>query len=760
MAVLNVNVTTDYSAQVLNNVTDIVMGNLFGVEAIFASTQFNNVAIKNNVNISGTQLLAHGITVNGGSVDARGWSFSNWDIVTGSFVQLNGSAANNTFYNSEVRDTINGNGGADIIYGGGGLSQGDTLNGGNANDTFRYLLTTGPITDVIDGGVGTADKIKVMDSGTFDFTSATISRVEQLLFGAAGQTISLAGDQIGAGGPIQSVTGTLLANALTVTGTSVDLSTVTFNTWTELSDSITITGTLGDDVLTGSGLADTFVATGGADTLTGGQGNDSVSYQSVNVGSTISGTIDGGDGTADVIAVEHAGPTDFRQAAIVGIEIIDISAGSFVHFDVNQVGATQINTVRGSSGLNQLSVTTSSSTHDIDLSGLIFSNFSTDEDIVFISGDLADNTLTGTDFDDIFNDGLGGADAIYGGNGDDEFIAYVSMAGSSFDGGDGTDTLSVNSIFVANDVRDFRALALNDVERLLVYDSDAIVTLSSAQIGGTAFMQEIDAWFAGSFSLVVTGADTDLSTVTVLNWREGETTLTIEGTTGDDILTGSMVGDIFLASDGHDTLSGGAGDDTIDGGNGNDVITGGSGADELIGGLNTDAVSYAGSSAAVTVDLALNTVSGGDADGDSISGFERAVGSDHNDTFIGSTAANRFIGGLGQDTLTGGDGADIFRYETTSDSLNLLGDLITDFVQASDRIDLGFIDADGAAGANNAFVLTANGGTAGFTGLGQLRYFVGAQNTTISLNISGDNTPDMQIVLTGLYTLTAADFIL
>jgi len=55
------------------------------------------------------------------------------------------------------------------------------------------------------------------------------------------------------------------------------------------------------------------------------------------------------------------------------------------------------------------------------------------------------------------------------------------------------------------------------------------------------------------------------------------------------------------------------------------------------------------SSAAVTVNLATRAVSGGDAQGDTISGFEDVIGSRYSDHLTGSAGVNR-IGG-GADTL-------------------------------------------------------------------------------------------------------------
>jgi len=69
-------------------------------------------------------------------------------------------------------------------------------------------------------------------------------------------------------------------------------------------------------------------------------------------------------------------------------------------------------------------------------------------------------------------------------------------------------------------------------------------------------------------------------------------------------------------------------------------------------------LSYASSSAAVSVNLGTSTVSGGDAAGDTISNFENLLGSNAGDVLTGSSSANTITGGGGNDTINGGSGND------------------------------------------------------------------------------------------------------
>lgn len=109
----------------------------------------------------------------------------------------------------------------------------------------------------------------------------------------------------------------------------------------------------------------------------------------------------------------------------------------------------------------------------------------------------------------------------------------------------------------------------------------------------------------------------------------------------------------FLGNGDNEYLILGAGNDTA-------VMDGGDGADVLDGGANGaggDTVSYAGSDAGVTVNLATQTVSGGDAEGDTISSFENVTGSDFADDLTGVAAGVAFIfGGGGNDVISTGKG--------------------------------------------------------------------------------------------------------
>ncbi|MFP1631676.1 calcium-binding protein [Zhengella sp. ZM62] len=283
---------------------------------------------------------------------------------------------------------------------------------------------------------------------------------------------------------------------------------------------------------------------------------------------------------------------------------------------------------------------------------------------------------------------------------------------------------------------------------------------------------------------------------------------TIRGHGGDDVIYGdarSSSGSGSSVDCGNDILYGGDGNDTIYGdvgisggmvSGGNDVIQGGAGADALFGGDGYDLLSYVDSTAGVQVSLATNTAAGGDAAGDTFSGFENLVGSGHADFLVGSGGANHIngragddtvaggagndtligdagddlllgnngndtlIGGQGRDVLHGGNHADTFVYRALSDSGVLYAgrDRIQDFLSGTDVIDLSALDADTGTAGDQAFTLV--GGA--FTGAaGQLRIWEAAGLTFIEGDVDGNGHADFRIELLGTgLGIDAGDFVL
>lgn len=185
----------------------------------------------------------------------------------------------------------------------------------------------------------------------------------------------------------------------------------------------------------------------------------------------------------------------------------------------------------------------------------------------------------------------------------------------------------------------------------------------------------------------------------------------IHGRFGNDVLSGGAGDDLLFGEQGSDSLSGGSGNDRLDGGVGNDTLSGGSGADTLIGGDGFDTASYASSSAAVYINLLTKSGVGGDAQGDTLDGIDKVIGSSFNDSLVADDTGIVFEGGAGHDYLVGGTGLDVLNGGIGEDTIEggrgldvLTGgagtdyfifnwgdgpDLVTDFQPGFDKIVLG-----------------------------------------------------------------------
>ncbi len=209
----------------------------------------------------------------------------------------------------------------------------------------------------------------------------------------------------------------------------------------------------------------------------------------------------------------------------------------------------------------------------------------------------------------------------------------------------------------------------------------------------------------------------------------------LTGRAGDGEIRGGAGGDRIFGIGGNDMLFGEGANDFIQGGNGDDFIDGGDGQDQLDGGNNND------------------TILGGNDNS-----LDRLTGAAGNDTLDGGGGRDILRG----DSISGGvvttGGADIFDFNEVNDSLaGGLRDIIRDFVQGEDLMDLSDIDAI-TGGMDDAFTFI---GTGGFSGTaGEVRYAFGGSHTIISADVDGDGVADFQIDLNGNITLAASDFVL
>ncbi|MEL6977657.1 MAG: cadherin domain-containing protein [Pseudomonadota bacterium] len=237
--------------------------------------------------------------------------------------------------------------------------------------------------------------------------------------------------------------------------------------------------------------------------------------------------------------------------------------------------------------------------------------------------------------------------------------------------------------------------------------TDAAETLS---VAGTF----VDAGVAETSITGSAGADDITAHADGGDLRGGEGEDTLRGGAGDDVLDGGAARDRLLGGEGADTLRGGdgadilkgeAGDDVIYGGADGDNITGGAGADEMHGGDGVDTVRYQQDVDGVVVDLATQTASGGEAQGDTLSGFERAVGGQGDDRLSGDAGENMLVGNEGDDVLEGRGGDDRLQGDEGDDVIDggagedrLEGGADNDTITGGDGDD----EIDGGAGVDVA----------------------------------------------------------
>lgn len=594
---------------------------------------------------------------------------------------------------------------------------------------------------------------------------------------------------------------------------------------TELDDVLTgdagdnrLDGLGGNDRLSGLAGADILVGGAGADILDGGDGvSDLASYYRSAAGVTVnlaSHTAAGGEAQGDTLTgIEDLEGSGFNDTLtgdagsnwLYGLASKDTLRGGDGNDLLN--GGAGADILDGGNGSNAASYADSVRNVAIDLvlgrgtygdadgdtltriANVVGSDFN-DE----INGNDANNNLYGGAGNDVlagragddFLEGGAGADRLYGGTGfnmasyqSSAAAVSVNLATHAATGGDAQgDQLSQITDLEGSDFND---TLTGDSTGNWLYGNGGADRLSGGD-GGDVLIGGAGAdWLDGGSGFDSASYEASLKGVYV-NLSSGSGAY--GDATGDRLTSisdvfGSDFADTVRGEGGENWLYGGAGADILMGEGGDDRLTGGAGADTLYGGGggDFDVASYAGSAAAVTVNLATGAAAGGDAQGDRLYQIPHLIGSDFADTLTGAGGRNELYGGEGRDwliggagddvlqggaggdALVGGAGSDVFWYRDAADSgvSDLTRDQIVDFTRGTDWIDLTDIDANTIAGGNQNFIFI---GTAAFTGVaGQLRYFGGSDALFVNGDLNGDRVADFAITITGgASTLSVDDF--
>jgi len=514
---------------------------------------------------------------------------------------LMGGAGNDTILGGAGNDTLNGNAGVDTIDGGTGDDQiqggqgGDSLAGGAGGDfilgdgqwyTIEDFIsdTNGPATTltVINTADGPIELWWIDGSGTLQFYTTiqpgqthvqpTFEEHNWVLRDTQGYYLELiegAANQTvtyGAEGLADSITG----------GDGND----------------TIDGQFGNDIIDGGTGADLIFGGSSNDSVQGGDGNDSI------LGGAGNDTLDGGSGNDTLIG----GDGNDRFIGSAGADSID---GGALWWDV-------------------VDYSSSDAAVTINLG-----------DTLAESGGYADG------------DTLANIEQVIGSTFDDQFTA--SASGSNFTGGNGNDTFAGGA-----GIDQFWGEAGDDVmftsagADLLEGQADADTFIVTDGFGNATIIGGDDATTGINYDTIDLSAVTN--PVTILFTGNGSGTITDTGTgialtfsgierlilnENSDLVdaTANGVAIDIIAAGGNDSIAGGSGDDVLDGGQGHDTLMGGSGADLLIGGSGND------------------SLQGG-------SGDDLLTGEDGNDTITGGLGGDTLVGGDGQNVLSGGEGND------------------------------------------------------------------------------------------------------
>ena len=553
---------------------------------------------------------------NVGVIDFASTSTSN-EVYTGSSVD-------DVFVGGAGNDTFNAGGGSDQLYGYGG------------DDVFNITDKSGAFSDVIDGGAGSNSLIinYAGINGLSDFalgpvstdataywtltdaSGGTISFKNMLTYtgslGSWSGSISVAGksytyvsDMRNDRSPFSGAYGSVEAFVYQ-SGSSVAVVLPERGKWLpwyrmngykgyslDGSETYTITGSVGSEVMFGGYQADTINAGPGDDYINGGDGAD---------------TIDAGAGD-DVVYTSLAGLLE----------------------DV---------TIAGGPGTNTLAFTRIGGNWDdedygdITDNGVVF-DLSTDlgnaTDFHNVGGGYFNDTLTGDSSANVII-GASGADTLYGGGGDDVLYGDVNTQGGekygyrSYGSSDGADTLygeAGNDVLVGSGGadtldggEDSDTLTGGDgVDTFVIRAGDGGLTEATADVitdfqdgtdtiglSGLSFGQLDIAQGTGDYAMDVVVKNGNEFLIIIKN-QSAENVGVIDfasTSTSNEVYTGSSVDDVFVGGAGNDTFNAGGGSDQLYGYGGDDVfnITDKSGAfsDVIDGGAGSNSliINYAG----------------------------------------------------------------------------------------------------------------------------------------------------------------------
>ena len=651
---------------------------------------------------------------------------------------LNGTSGDDLIVTNGGTDTVDAGDGNDVIAVPSQIVPYGTLNGGNGIDTLRIESAVSPLIANSPTGV---DNVSISS-----FQSATINSIERIQFNSAAGEIFSATFNFGgnSGSPNQFGSGISL-NAELIGGAGVDVLSLRFNN---------------------AGLPATVTLP--AFTYTNWTTPDRP-YQF---------------GDRVTIAISGAGSTTVNIISHPGI--------------VSITGGTGDDTVNGSDGVE------------------VFNGLGTGNDFFF--GNAGNDSMSVVNTY-LLNNGSVGSESTFtgagktfdGGDGTDWLVlgGHVSFAGtvSNLEG------IVLSPGYTNNNPPGATILAGSQ------YATG--VTMNNSTLAGFSTNLMLDGM--GDITILLAGGGDTFNGSAFVFEAGSAVNFFVNGTTGADTITGTSRGDTIDGGGGADIVNAGGGDDAvflsanasaIDGGTGTDnlvansnVVVSGSitgfevltlvgGATVIFSGaqfsnalaVNSElagvgsiivnlapGINFFGTQMSVTPGSNLTMIVNGSTGIDVIkavlgvtnilnggSDVDQIRGGNFADSINGGDGNDKIMGLAGADQLTGGAGADQFRYLFAGDSGVGAGnrDLILDFAAGEDKLDFRALDANLSLAGRQTLSFI---GTGAFTsgGTGEARYAVSGGDLLVQIDLDGNGTTDMEMLLqgAGAQTLTGTDFL-
>jgi VCBS repeat-containing protein len=240
---------------------------------------------------------------------------------------------------------------------------------------------------------------------------------------------------------------------------------------------------------------------------------------------------------------------------------------------------------------------------------------------------------------------------------------------------------------------------------------------------------------------------TNTETISVDVTNVVEVGKTINGGSGNDVVTGTT---------GNDTINGGNGNDLVDGGDGDDVISGGNGADTLIGGRGNDNLDGGNGNDVLDGGVGNNQLFGGNGNDILQAGDRNNMmdGGNGDDVLSAGNGNNALTGGNGNDTLTVGNGDNSLSGGNGNDILSAgNGNNALAGGDGNDTLTVGNGNNSLSGENGNDVLIAGNGNNALTGGNGNDTLAVGNGNN----NLSGGNGNDILKVGMGNNLLTGGN---